>query len=159
LYRLAGFEIRLPPLRERRADIGPLLVHFLERSLSATGELHRLEEQRSASSPRLWFPASLAARMIQEEWPGNVRQLANAVHRLVVEHRGSDEIPDRSERSPAPEAPPAGDLREQLRIFEVNLIRDALRRCGNSKPKAAAELNIPYRTLAHKIKTLGIEED
>jgi transcriptional regulator with PAS, ATPase and Fis domain len=77
----------------------------------------------------------------------------------VVEHRGADQIPDRSERRSIPETPPAGDLREQLKSFEANLIREALARCGFSKPKAAAELNIPYRTLVHKIKALGIEED
>lgn len=69
LHRLAGFEIALAPLRERREDIGRLLVHFL-----------RLE--RAGAAP--WLTASLAARLARDPWPGNVRQMRNVVRQMVI---------------------------------------------------------------------------
>jgi two-component system, NtrC family, nitrogen regulation response regulator GlnG len=88
LYRLGGYILRLPPLRERREDLGRLLVHFLREELAALGESHRL-----APSRRPWLPARLVARLCCEPWPGNVRQLRNVVRQLVVAHRGSAEVP------------------------------------------------------------------
>jgi two-component system, NtrC family, nitrogen regulation response regulator GlnG len=88
LYRLGGYVLRLPPLRERREDFGRILVHFLRQELAATGESHRL-----AAGPRPWLPAKVVARLGREAWPGNVRQLRNVVRQLAVAHRGHAEIP------------------------------------------------------------------
>ena len=81
LHRLSGFEILMPPLRERREDIGRLLVHFLRRELESVGEVHRLAEEA-------WLPAGLVARLARYDWPGNVRQLRNVVRQLVIGCRG-----------------------------------------------------------------------
>jgi len=92
LHRMAGYEIFLPPLRDRRDDIGRLLVHFVRE------ELTRLEETRRLESPGLdgkpWLPASLVARLVRYDWPGNVRQLRNVIQQLVV---GSRDAPRLSE--------------------------------------------------------------
>ncbi len=85
LHRLSGFEIWLPPLRERREDIGRLLVHFLRQELAATGETQRL-------SAETWLPPHLVARLARHPWPGNVRQLRNLVRQIVIGSRGLPEL-------------------------------------------------------------------
>jgi two-component system nitrogen regulation response regulator GlnG len=91
LHRLSGFSIHLPPLRERRDDLGRLLVHFLRLELPRIGEAHRLEPVEDAQAPS-WLPASLVARLARYPWPGNVRELANLVRQLVVESRGAAQV-------------------------------------------------------------------
>ncbi len=86
LYRLSGFAISLPALRDRREDIGRLLVEFLRRELEAVGEARRLD----ADPP--WLPAEIVARLAAVPWPGNVRQLRNVVSQLVIVHRGRDRV-------------------------------------------------------------------
>ncbi|MEM8930850.1 MAG: helix-turn-helix domain-containing protein, partial [Acidobacteriota bacterium] len=89
LYRLSGFVLRLPPLRDRREDFGRLVLHFLERELDALGEVFRL-----APTDKPWFPAALVARLARHPWPGNVRQLQNTVRQLVIANRGHDHVSD-----------------------------------------------------------------
>ncbi|MBV6320927.1 sigma 54-interacting transcriptional regulator [Duganella violaceipulchra] len=71
LRRLEGFVIRLPPLRERRADIGLLILHFL-----------RDWEARAGGQAQL--PAAFVGALCRYDWPGNVRQLASAVQRTLI---------------------------------------------------------------------------
>lgn len=89
LHRLSTFEIVLPPLRERREDIGRLFYFFLRKY---TGELlgGRSRDDSDPVLPRV--SAQLIARIALFSWPGNVRQLANLVRQLVVESRDSGEI-------------------------------------------------------------------
>jgi two-component system nitrogen regulation response regulator GlnG len=86
LHRLAGFEIQMPPLRERREDIGPLFLHFARQELEATGEASRLKVREPEAEP--WLPTSLAVRLVRYAWPGNVRQLRNVARQLVIGSRG-----------------------------------------------------------------------
>jgi two-component system nitrogen regulation response regulator GlnG len=89
LHRLAGYEIRIPPLRERRDDFGRLFLHFLRHELAELGETSRLANPPAGRS---WLPATLVARLAAHDWPGNVRQLRNAVRQLVIAGRdGGDE--------------------------------------------------------------------
>lgn len=86
LQRLSGFQIHVPPLRERRDDIGRLLVHFLReelRSLDAEGRL----SPPVAREVRPWLPAALVARLVRHPWPGNVRQLRNVARQLAITYR------------------------------------------------------------------------
>ncbi|HEX3526301.1 MAG TPA: sigma 54-interacting transcriptional regulator [Thermoanaerobaculia bacterium] len=85
LHRLAGYEIVAPPLRERRDDFGRLLLFFLRQELAAIGEESRLRPPEG-SAP-LWLPASIVARLARLDWPGNVRQLRNAVRQIVIDSR------------------------------------------------------------------------
>jgi two-component system nitrogen regulation response regulator GlnG len=84
--RLSGYQIRLPPLRERREDIGPLFLHFLRQELAMTDELERLEPREPAEQP--WLSAGDAARILRGSWPGNVRRLRNVARQLVISSRG-----------------------------------------------------------------------
>lgn len=77
LHRLAGFEIHLPALDERRSDIGRLLYTFLARELTALGE---------SPDDFAWLSTALVARLVRFSWPGNVRQLRFAAHRLATAH-------------------------------------------------------------------------
>jgi two-component system nitrogen regulation response regulator GlnG len=87
-HRLAGFQLLVPTLRERRDDIGRLLVHFLRAELSATGDLARLERQHDRATP--WLPSVIVARLVRHSWPGNVRQLRNAARQLAIASRGAE---------------------------------------------------------------------
>jgi two-component system, NtrC family, nitrogen regulation response regulator GlnG len=89
LTRLAGYEIRMPPLRERRDDIGRLLVCFLREALNEIGESHRIAAPARAANP--WLPSSIATRLFEYDWPGNVRQLRNIAKQIVIGNRGREE--------------------------------------------------------------------
>jgi two-component system nitrogen regulation response regulator GlnG len=108
LHRLAGYEVWLPPLRDRRDDIGRLLVHFLRRELEKVGEPHRLLTDPEAPTSRLWLPPGLVGRLARFDWPGNVRQLHNVARQLVIGSRGLDRLEagqavERLLREPHPE--------------------------------------------------------
>ena len=88
LERLRQFDLRLPALRERRDDIGRLLLHFLKRHLAdksgtRAGGLPEQLRYRGDGVP-LWLPASFVARLVRYSWPGNIRQLENLVRQIVV---------------------------------------------------------------------------
>jgi two-component system nitrogen regulation response regulator GlnG len=89
LHRLSGYQLRIPPLRERRDDFGRLFVHFLGEELAAVGQADRLTSDPSQKRP--WMKATLVARLARYDWPGNVRQLRNAVRQLVISSRGESE--------------------------------------------------------------------
>jgi len=150
LHRLAGYEIAVPPLRARKDDIARLLVHFLRRELTATGELHRLALPEPRATP--WLPSALVVRLCAQPWPGNVRQLANVARQLVISSRGADAIvvdasverllrpdePDHAESGPPGAALPA--------IDDVTLT--AAMRAHNWAPGPTAKaLGIPTSTL------------
>jgi two-component system nitrogen regulation response regulator GlnG len=90
MHRLAGYDIRLPPLRERREDIGLLFFHFAREELEALGEAWRLEPEDPYAEP--WLPAPLAARLLRYSWPGNIRQLRNLTRQLVIASRGQPHL-------------------------------------------------------------------
>jgi two-component system nitrogen regulation response regulator GlnG len=123
LHRLRGFEIRLPPLRERRDDVGRLLVSFLRRELAALGREGLLGDPGPHGRP--WLPAGLVARLANHDWPGNVRELRNVARHVAVGCRDAEqaELPavvEQALRAPAgvptlgaerPPAEPAGSER------------------------------------------------
>lgn len=81
LHRLSGFTIAVPPLRARRDDISVLLLHFLRAELDS----ERLDDPGPDGEP--WLRASLVARLVRYDWPGNVRQLRNVARQLVIAGR------------------------------------------------------------------------
>ena len=90
LHRLSGYEIFLPPLRDRREDFGRLFLHFLRLELEETGQSGRLA---AGPDDRPWMPAELVARLASYDWPGNVRQLRNVVRQLAIAGRDLPEVP------------------------------------------------------------------
>lgn len=89
LHRLRAYEIHLPPLSERREDLGRLVLHFLRENLTRFGDTSVLQLE---ASKRPWFPASVARLLYQYDWPGNVRELANAVSQLLIANRGAKQM-------------------------------------------------------------------
>lgn len=88
LHRLAAYEIWLPPLRQRRDDIGRLFVFFARQQLAEMGDETGFPSFDPDVPP--WLPAELMARLARYSWPGNVRQLRNVVRQLVIDNRGRD---------------------------------------------------------------------
>jgi two-component system nitrogen regulation response regulator GlnG len=89
LYRLASYEMILPPLRERREDIGRLFYHFLGQELRAIRQEEKLDRP---AAEKTFVPAELVGQLLLHDWPGNVRQLRNVVRQLVVASRGADQL-------------------------------------------------------------------
>lgn len=81
-YRLAANEIRLPPLRERRADIGRLIHHFLAVELAALGREALLSAPEGEQPP--WLKARWVSRLVSYDWPGNVRQLKSVCRAIAL---------------------------------------------------------------------------
>jgi two-component system nitrogen regulation response regulator GlnG len=90
LHRLAAYEILVPALRDRRDDFGRLLLHLLREELTGLGAAHQLAARPPDGRP--WLPAALVARLAAHSWPGNVRQLRNAVRQLAVAGHDAPEV-------------------------------------------------------------------
>ncbi|RKH41682.1 sigma 54-interacting transcriptional regulator [Corallococcus sicarius] len=104
LHRLAGYDLRVPPLRERREDIGRLFFHFAREELAALGEAGRLDTEDPHAEP--WLPVSLASLLVRAAWPGNIRQLRNLARQLVIGSRGQARLQLDSQLDEALGAPP-----------------------------------------------------
>ena len=82
LYRLAGYEVWLPPLRSRRADIPRLLMHLIRAELQRCGG--DADVRAFAGDALVRLPPSLMASLVRLDWPGNVRQLNNVARQIVA---------------------------------------------------------------------------
>jgi DNA-binding NtrC family response regulator len=143
-YRLNVFAIRVPPLRERREDVGPIAERFLSgRGLPA--------EKLSAEA---------RAALVAHDWPGNVRELENALERgLILAGEGEVRAAHLSTRSAAGgRAKAAADLVGEgfsLDGFERELLLAALEKAGGSKTRAASFLGITRRRLYSLLASSG----
>lgn len=166
LHRLAGYEIQVPALRERRDDIGALFVHFARDELQAIGESHRLSPADPYAAP--WMPARLAAQLVRHPWPGNLRQLKNIARRLVIESRGLPQLridprlaAELAVNGPAAAQVPLGsrpaiDLaslprRKPSDVTEAELL-EALRACAWDLKATADRLQIQRPSIYHLIE-------
>lgn len=84
-HRLTGYQIHVPPLCERREDVGRLLIFLLRRELEDSGAADLLHPPDGGAKP--WLRADVVERFLLYDWPGNVRQLHNAVRHLVIAGR------------------------------------------------------------------------
>ena len=153
-YRLNVIPIELPPLRDRRDDIPLLVKHFLDKF--APG--NTMHVSQSAMRVLMAF-----------QWPGNVRQLENAVERAVALGAGREEIavtdlPPEIQATPQAMSTPFVDFPEEgldmpgyLTSIERDLIRRALDRTGGNRNRAADLLRIKRTTLVEKLKRIGAE--
>jgi DNA-binding NtrC family response regulator len=141
-YRLHVVEIRVPPLRERPEDIGPLAEHFV----ALYGERYGLPS--AALSPRL------IARLRQQTWPGNVRELENAVERMVALARAplieAEPLSGRRQEIDAPSG--RLSLKERIALFEKSLVAEELDRCHGNQSETARRLGISRTALIDKLK-------
>ena len=169
-YRLNIIPIHLPPLRERREDIPLLVQHFLKKfSAPESGVVGMKPGQtRSAESEARMLSISQQAMrcLMAYPWPGNVRQLENAIERAVALSGGrpqietSDLTPDIQQASHGAAAPdvnlPEGgiDFEGYINRIEHDLIRRALEKTGGNKGQASKLLNLKRTTLVEKLKRL-----
>ena len=151
-YRLAVVDLVVPPLREHREDIPALAAEFARRYAERFGMQDvRLLPELLDSLQRL-------------DWPGNVRQLENAVARIVALSTGGDiglEAFAAASTAPAAdadaEAPPEGtlSLREQLDAVERSLIRRTMTAAGGNQSEAARRLGLSRGSLIERLKKYG----
>ena len=144
-FRLNGITIELPPLRERQSEIEGIARDLLGKACVEAGRAP-LDLGREA-----------VARLESYEWPGNIRELKNAIDRAVLLSSGD---------SIDPQAVPAGDhvgdaaagarLRQDLATFERQRIVEALDRCAGNQTKAAQLLGISRRTLVTRLKEYAL---
>jgi transcriptional regulator with GAF, ATPase, and Fis domain len=162
-YRLAVVPIELPPLRDRREDILPLVQHFIKKYNEENGR--QVAEQ---------IAPEVLALLEAYSWPGNVRELENAVERAVVIAPGNEitreclrpEISDpQSVVNTSTDGASAGAVHDigrgvnfydEVRRFEIDLIRRALDQTGGHQSRAARLLGMNATTLNSKIKTYNI---
>ncbi|MBP1634943.1 MAG: zraR 27 [Acidobacteria bacterium] len=156
-YRLNVIPIHLPPLRERREDIPLLVQHFLERFC----------RELVPARPALTVSQQAMRRLMAHAWPGNVRQLENALERAVALSGVRDQIdagdlpPDIQDAGigamPQEFALPEEgiDFEEYVSKVELDLIKQSLERTGGNKGRAAQLLNLKRTTLVEKLKRLN----
>lgn len=151
-YRLKVMTIRLPPLRERRADIPILVDHVLERVAVETGEPKR-EVARDAM-----------AGLVAHDWPGNVRELENELRRMAVLAVNGMIGPALVEGLSRRTAGVHGALSfagmtagMTLDDIEKAAILAAIERCGGRRTEAAKALGLPRRTFYNRLQKYGIQ--
>jgi two-component system, NtrC family, response regulator AtoC len=137
-YRLNVVPIHLPPLRDRREDILPLAEHFLHRLCSENDK------------PVQAWTEEAKQKLLDYHWPGNIRELANVVERIVVMHAavliGPEHVPLESVHSVI--SPSVTTLKE----MEKKWILETLEKLKNNRTHAARSLGISVRTLRNKLK-------
>ena len=146
-YRVNVVVIELPPLRDRREDIGPLARHFVARLAQRFGRGLSLSDDALA-----WLE--------QQEWPGNVRELENAIERAAVLSRKetleAGEFRNEASRAAEPVTSDGESLSEVVAAAERQAIANALRAANGNRREAAKQLGVSLRTLFYKIDRYGI---
>ncbi len=152
-YRLNTFQIEMPPLRERKEDIPPLIALFLRQFSQQLGK------------PEPDIAPEAFQKLLDYAWPGNVRELQNAIEYAVVLARqgliGVKELPAEIQLPTALQqtgrGAPARTGVQSLDDVERNTILQALAECHGNKKKAAELLGIQRPTLYNKMKRYAIE--
>ena len=155
-YRLNVITIGIPPLRERKSDVLVLADHFLEETAKRSGQQKKSLSRRALD------------RLLSYAWPGNIRELENAIERASLLSDGlviqSEDLPISSNSSIAQaEESQKGwltkraSLNEMLAAFEKELIVRALKKSGGIQVEAAKILGLSHKNLWHKVKKHNIE--
>jgi DNA-binding NtrC family response regulator len=158
-YRLNVIPVELPPLRERKEDIPLLVQHFLD----------KFRGEGNGGQPRAAMTVAQDAirRLMAYSWPGNVRQLENAIERAVAMSAGRSQIdvadlPVEIQQAPEAALPSAVSLPEDgldldafISHVERELIERSLERTGGNKGRAAKLLRLKRTTLVEKLKRFG----
>jgi len=152
-YRLNVVTIELPPLRERREDIVPLVEHYLQKF---SVEFGRPVREIAPDAMRL---------LEAHSWPGNVRQLAAVIERAVLLSEGHvltrDDVANRLQPRKATD-PSRLELPNEgldLEAFEKEMIRKALERSDGRATRAAKLLKLSYKTFLYRMEKYGIQRE
>jgi len=150
-YRLCVIPLHLPPLRGRRGDVPALTEHFV-RAFSPRGQTVRITPEA-------------VDRLTQHNWPGNIRELKNVVHRALLLRRGQmidvgdlsfDPDPTHTSGMPVGEFIPGLTLEQMLQRLEREIVESALRRFNNNRERVARELGVARSTLFKRLKDWGL---
>lgn len=152
-FRLNVFQIHLPPLRERRDDVPILVQHFVDKFRGDSGK------RVSGVHPE-------AMEVLKNyDWPGNIRELRNVVHRALLLRKGPlidagdisfDQELNRETGIAVPELPPGMTLEQMLEKLERQIVEAALRRYNNNRERVARELGVARSTLFKRLKDWGL---
>jgi transcriptional regulator with PAS, ATPase and Fis domain len=169
-YRLNVIPVELPSLRERKEDIALLVQHFLDKfhNEALAAQVSRAgTDAAPVPRPPVTVSQDAMRRLMAYSWPGNVRQLENAIERAVAISAGRTQIdaadlPVEVQQAQEPAMPSSLDLPEEgidLTAFVIHIerefIRRSLERTGGNKGQAAKLLNLKRTTLVEKMKRHG----
>jgi DNA-binding NtrC family response regulator len=149
-YRLAGVEIRVPPLRERPQDVAPLAEHYLRRAVRQAGR-----------GPAIISPAAMAA-LAAYRWPGNIRELRNLMDRMALmirssslepSHLPADVLAGQSVAAPGTATPPPSPSLKEMERMQIQKVLDEE---DWHHRRASIRLGLPPRTLYRKIRAYGL---
>jgi transcriptional regulator with GAF, ATPase, and Fis domain len=155
-YRLNVFPLTIPPLRERREDIPPLAEYFLRKFRAELG------------SPVERISPEAMRKLVDYDWPGNVREIENVIERGLVLATSDALQPEdiRLDFAPRRSAPAtnggsgAGEFLAEgttLEEHERQLIREALKRANGNKSQAARLLGLTRNALRYRLTQMGLE--
>jgi transcriptional regulator with PAS, ATPase and Fis domain len=152
-YRLTTFTLAVPPLRERSEDIKQLVKHFVLRASAEAGK------------PVPEIEPDAMTCLIRYRWPGNIRELQNAIHRAIILCRDNTlttkDLPPKVagyDTSPRRAIEEAVDQRMSLDLLERRYMRAVLESVNGNKREAAAILQIDRKTLYRKLEESDPEE-
>jgi len=155
-HRLNVFSIVIPPLRERKEDI-PLLLNYY---------LKQYNDQMGKSIVKV--APSVVNKVVEYDFPGNIRELKNIMERAVILCDGDTILPEHVSFSASTTPNPSENSKENgiseklnddnldLEFHEKQLIEKALARAGNNKSKAATLLNVTWQALDRRMKKFGL---
>ena len=151
-YRIQGITLNVPPLRERRPDIAPLLTQFLA----------ELSARHGVRPPR--FNRQAKAMLLRYDWPGNVRELRNVVETLCLLRDGRQvrvsDLPDAIRAQISPARSPSAEaldgeialsLDDGLESMIEQIVEATLDAEGGNKARAAARLKVSLRTIQRQV--------
>ncbi len=150
-FRLSVFHISVPPLRERREDLSALVKFLLQRNTRRMG----------SSAAEVSLDPGVEELLVNYDWPGNVRELENVIDRVLVMADSGRitlaDLPQQITKISQTAAPGigmqlTGTLREQLRKYEVALIRRTVEETGGDRRAAAQRLDIGLSSLYRKLE-------
>jgi two-component system response regulator PilR (NtrC family) len=147
--------VEIPPLRERREDVPLLVGHFVEKFANEQG-----------SEAALVSDAAME-KLVDYDYPGNVRELENVIERAVALSRDGridvEVLPPTLVRvriaSPRERIPEEGvQLEDLLADYERGLLLEALEQCNGVKKRAAARLGVSFRSFRYRLEKLGLDQ-
>ncbi|KOR80396.1 hypothetical protein AM232_19510 [Bacillus sp. FJAT-21352] len=156
-YRLNLMEVEIPPLRDRKEDIGPLVNHHIEK-------LNQKYKKQLTIHP------VVVQQLSSHFWPGNIRELLNTVERIHILKRigtiEADDLEYTFSNQQLAHAKPSlhnekktisNNLSQVLEEVEEQMIKKALTETNDNQTKAAEKLGIARHTLIYKMKKMGIK--
>jgi len=148
-YRLNVVQIRMPPLRERKEDIPLLAGHFLNMFKQERGRPHLRLSREALES------------MLAYEWPGNIREMKNAIERAVVMGNSAEiqpeDLPAFAQKAQGAGTPGGSSLKEATDRFKREFVASRLRQSDGNRSRAAKSMKIQRTYLSRLIAKYGLQ--